>query len=135
MSELRQTLDHKGVTYQAQTAWVESTHIGREDHGLFAVDVRFAGDGWGQGMGGWAVDDVPLERGGPRRFTSGFGLALIEALIRVIGSGVWENLPHQPCLALREESYGAIRGVASLDGTRVVIFRDLWFEFYEEDRP
>jgi hypothetical protein len=135
MAEIESTLTHNGVTYAAAIVTIERTELGREDHGIFHTMLYVDGGGWGTGIGGYVLDDKPesLDGKSPRRGTA-FGMQwIIETVETVVGEyGRWENLVGKRIFILHEvgtSKFSAAgvncKGIASLDGKRVMIFSEV----------
>jgi hypothetical protein len=73
-----------GEEYSIEPARVESFSFGDPDHGIFTLNLKFTGNSWGQGLGGWVLDtyDDTLER----RIGTAYGLDLIMEVVSRIGS-------------------------------------------------
>lgn len=91
MSTIRTTVEHNGATYSAEHVIVESTFLGREDHGFLTFYLNYKGGDIGGSVGGFALDGKPAEPGG-RRPPTAQGLALVDEVIRVAGVESWEKL-------------------------------------------
>lgn len=135
MGELAATLDHDGTTYAADMVYINKTMLGREDHGIFTamLDVDLSG-GSSTHLGGFTLDDVP-PGSGQRRLGSAEGMEwIIRVIEAIVGEyGTWESLAGKRCLALYEPDVGKYsraghncKGIASVDGKRVVVFDDIW---------
>lgn len=76
-----------------ENATIESTMLGIEDHGVMILFVQCAGEGWGQGFGGYILDQAanPGTYDG-KRTASGFGIVLIREILEVVGVDNWEDL-------------------------------------------
>lgn len=132
MAEIESTLIHNDVTYAATIVTIERTELGREDHGIWHTMLHVAWDGSGTGIGGYVLDDKP-DKDRKRPGTS-FGMQwIIETVETVCGEyGRWENLKGTRCFMLHESAEGRYsragmncKGIASLDGKRVMIFADV----------
>lgn len=125
MADIESTLTHDGVTYAATIVTIESTELGREDHGIWHAMLHVEGTG----IGGYALDGKPEP--GERRPGTAFGMQwIIETVETVCGEyGRWENLVGKRCFMLHDPTEGQYnragfncKGIASLDGKRVMIF-------------
>ena len=101
-----------------ENAAIESTMLGVEDHGILTFRLTICGQGWGQRLGGYALDS---NRNGVR---TGFGpgLVAIREILDTLEVGKWESLPGT-----------LIRVRRGLVGTRrppVIghILKDKWFD-------
>ncbi|ASZ74595.1 hypothetical protein KHO57_gp020 [Mycobacterium phage Phabba] len=135
MAEIASTLTHDGVTYAANIVTIERTELGREDHGIWHSMLHVDGGGWGTGVGGYVLDDKPVERtsGSPRLGTA-FGMQwIIDTVTVVCGEyGKWEDMVGTRIFLLHEEGTSRFnaagmncKGIASLDGKRVMIFSEV----------
>lgn len=110
--ERKTTIEIDDVTYHAELATIERTHLGYEDHGIFAIGMHFAGSGWGQGDG---------LRGAAGPFAARYAAAVID----VLGCGTWEELPGRTVYVLRADTYGPIVGIAHPLENRSLIYGSL----------
>lgn len=107
------TVTHNGVSYFAEIANIESTFLGFEDHGIFTAVLRLSGYSWGQSTPGYALGGVGCSR-------------YIQGVLNGLGATSWEGLTGRRVLALREEPYLTIVGIADLlDEEKIVIFSEL----------
>lgn len=117
---------HEGVTYSAQVATIEGTHLGPEDHGMWTANLTCVGVGWGQGAGGYSLDTPADDERFNRRIGTAFGMDQIIAIVEAVGCGKWERLPGSRCLILRDGTgggwSGTIKGIADINAERVLIF-------------
>ena len=74
-----------------KNARIESTMLGREDHGImtFMIFVRF--DSAGCGVGGYAIDRYDKDT--KSRVFAASGLEAISKILDVVGVDKWEDLP------------------------------------------
>lgn len=95
------------MSYLAEIGKIESTFLGIEDHGMFALSVGFAFKGSGQAFGLYSLD-----------FVADDGVSWANRLIKAILSAAdvdqWERLKGRTLYVLRPEPYGLIRGLAPL---------------------
>jgi hypothetical protein len=67
---------------EIETAQIERTLIGFEDHGIFAVSLSFKGSGWGQGTGCYALGEMDsLDR-------------FVRGVLGALQVRQWEDLPN-----------------------------------------
>ncbi|MCG7607178.1 hypothetical protein [Mycobacterium sp. CnD-18-1] len=136
MSEIETFLTHDGVKYAATIVTIESTSLGREDHGIWQAMLYVGWGGCGTGVGGFALDGQPNRNvpPGDKRTPTAYGLQwIIEATETVCGEcGRWESLPGKQCFMLHDADSGPYdragfncKGIASLDGKRVMVFDDV----------
>lgn len=112
------SVEYRGVEYQVETAIIESTWIGVEDHGLFSINVNFVYDGGShQGTGHYAVGENG-EHLGP----------FVKGILDVVGGYAnWEELKGHRIYVLRDKGYnGRVRGIFSTDHQRVFMFEDIF---------
>ncbi|OBK22523.1 hypothetical protein [Mycobacterium asiaticum] len=132
MSTLTATIEHNGITYNAEPVLITKTFLGREDHGFFTATLSVdLGSGAGTSLGGYALDDKPGPDG--RRQPTAGGLEWLIRTIEVVGVDSWEALRGRRCYALFEadtDRYSRAgfncQGIASLDGKRVFLFAEVW---------
>lgn len=74
---------------EIENAKINSTFIGFEDHGVFAVNVDMSGESWGQGTGCYSLTDPQW----------------IANLLRVIKVNSWEDLPGKFVRVRRSNGY------------------------------
>lgn len=117
------TVDHEGRTYLGEVGKVERTLLGYEDHGIFTLYLYLDFAGSSQGAGGYFLDDYDKEK--DCRIPTLSGMRWIMEVMACVGAREWENVKGTTLVALREEPYGAIKGLARLDGSRVLIFADI----------
>lgn len=138
MTQIDSTLTHDGVPYAATIVTIERTELGREDHGIFQASLRVHwGGGSGTAIGGYALDgkpnpDGPL--GKHARTPTAYGMQwIIETIATVLGEyGKWEDLVgkrmfmlHAPMTDTYSRAGHNCKGIASLDGERVMIFEEV----------
>ena len=91
-----------------KNAKIVNTFIGIEDHGIFAWNIVFSGNGWGQGTGIYSIDTSALP--------------ILEKIVRLFGP--WEELKDKFVQIGREEDRGLIIGIRDiLDETKEVRLR------------
>jgi hypothetical protein len=143
MSSLKAQIEHHGVTYDAEVATINSTRLGWEDHGCFQaqLNVTYGSGGSGTSIAGMILDTVPATRepGSERRPTL-FGMAMIQGLICTLAGdfGNWESLKGQRIFTLfdpaDEPRHGFLcKGVASIDGRRVLVFDEVLRQWEKGD--
>ena len=107
-------------------AKITGTMLGIEDHGILTFFVFLEGKGWGQGLGGFALDQYKdRERDGGERESIGAGLAAIRKILETVGVEKWENLPGT---LIRVERSGLGSSVPPRIGH---ILEDRWFDLGE----
>ena len=80
---------------RTENAKITGTMLGIEDHGIMTFFVFVEGDGFGGGMGGYALD----QHDGKDKPRSGSGHAYqaIRQILETIGVTKWEDLKGQNC--------------------------------------
>lgn len=75
-----------------KNAIIESTMLGREDHGLmtFMILVKFD-KGGSCGIGGWALDQY--DKNTKTRVFQAKSMEVISKILEVVGVETWEELP------------------------------------------
>lgn len=75
-----------------KNAIIESTMLGREDHGLmtFMIFVKFD-KGYSCGIGGWALDQY--DNNTKTRVFQAKSMEVISKILEVVGVETWEELP------------------------------------------
>lgn len=130
-------LTHNGVEYPASIMKITSTMLGYEDHGILTSSVACEGGVGGVSFGGYAYDQYD-KASEARVVGNGFGLDQIMQIMRVVGVSKWEALPGKQVAILESGSGGwgsRVVGISSLDGERVLIFKDhaqKWTELEEK---
>lgn len=76
---------------------IESADISIEDHGMVTFWLTLSGKGWGQGLGGWALDQAI--RGGDEREGWGPGIIAIRKILETVGVMKWSQLKGTLCRA------------------------------------
>lgn len=74
-----------------ENAKIASTFLGIEDHGILTFFVHVEGAGWGQGVGGYALDG--RQRRTESRIGYGPGLLAMRKILETVGVEKWEDLP------------------------------------------
>lgn len=104
------TIEHDGVTYDAEVARVTTYRLGREDHGIFTLQLGFEGPAWGQSLPAMALDEYDRET--ESRKTGEYAAKYIMEVADRLGS---PGTTGQRVLVLRETPYGDIKGFAVLE--------------------
>ena len=120
------TVQHNGSTYYAKVARIESTMIGTQDHGILTAFLHCEGDGWGVGVGGFALDQY--DKAAEKRITTAYGLDHIVQIMTTVGVDTWEKIPGREVLVLfdSEHSWGSKAvGLAHIsDESKVLILKE-----------
>jgi hypothetical protein len=135
MADIESVLTHNGEDYAATIITIERTELGREDHGIWHTMLHVRWGGAGTGIGGYVLDGKPESREpGSKRPGTAFGMQwIIETVETVCGEyGKWEDLRGARCFMLHDVAEGRYnragfncKGLASLDGKRVMIFSEV----------
>lgn len=142
MTEIDSTLTHHGVSYAATIVTIERTELGREDHGCWHTMLQVNWNGCSTGIGGYVLDDMPGPESRHRRGTA-FGMQWIMEIVETVCGkyGRWEDLKAARLFMLHELTEGKYsragincKGIASLDGQRVMIFAEVKDRVKETDR-
>lgn len=107
------------MTIRIENAFVESTMLGREDHGIMTAFVFCKGEGWGCGFGGFGLDTYDKSK--DRRVGVAFGIEFISRILETLEVSEWEKLKGTP---LRVETEGWGGGITKI-GHYV---KDKWFD-------
>ena len=91
---------------ETKNARIESTMLGREDHGIatFMLDLDYGGVG--QGAGGYALDEPQKDSTGKfiKRVGTACGMDLILRVLDVLEVETWEKLPGTFCRVKSEHA-------------------------------
>lgn len=118
------TTDHNGVTYACEVMDAVEWRIGREDHGIFAALVDFYIDSHGQGLGWIALDKY--DRTADRRVGSAQGMEWLIRVTERLGPPVGKLPKPVPCVVLRDQPYGLIRGFSLLGSAEPLLVSDVF---------
>lgn len=110
-------LEHNGVQYFAELGKIDSTNLGREDHGImsFCLHLSFADGSTKQGAGAYNLNNHTI-----------FG-NMVTSILNLFGCD-WEQLPGSRVWALREDQVGLIRGLMHENCRDVLIFKEVFDE-------
>ena len=125
MTKLEKEKFH-GKFYEAEIGVIESTFLGIEDHGILTFIIYLKFEGSGQGAGTYSLDGYDKTLG--KRVGSPAMAVVIRSILETVGVDSWEELKGKRVVALREESYGPIKGLTNLppDKTRYTIFEEIF---------
>jgi len=133
------TVEHNGTTYYGKVAKIESTYLGREDHGILTAYLNVKGDDWGIGVGGYGLD-TPIRDENDKfvgRQPTAYGLDHIVQMYRTVGVESWEKLPGREVLVLFDTPHvwgSTAKGIAHIsDEKRVLILADHAAEWKARD--
>lgn len=119
-SSIAVVVKHGGHEYSARHMTVKKTFLGYEDHGILTFNLDCEGGGYGQGVGGIALDGAPSQVGGSRTPQTS-GLALVTEVIKVVGADSWEGIPGKHVLILSDNT-GRSVGIANPLTGKVLVF-------------
>ena len=105
------------MIHTAENAVIESTHLGREDHGIFTCYLNLKFSSLGQSFGGYGFDRYDKEK--KCRVDAGYGIEFIARLLTVIGAESWEKLPGK-LVRIRRSNSVQITAIGN-------ILEDNWF--------
>lgn len=122
------TVEHNGEKYSAEINKIDSTFLGKEDHGILTAYLQCKGDGTGVGVGGYSLD-APGED--YSRIGHAYGIDWLLRVMSTVGVDSWEKLPGQRVLVLFPKAghWGQSPvGIANIDSGEALIFKDLFAE-------
>lgn len=99
-------------------AKIESTFLGREDHGIMTFVLDLVGEGWGQGFGTYSMDTY----NGEKRVPTLFGMAIIMGILDTLEVDSWEKLKGQ--IVRYKRKSGRIVAIGH-------IYKEKWFNINE----
>lgn len=130
-------VNHNGKDYLGEIGSIRSTRLGYEDHGIFtaSIDIYFGGGATGQGAGFMRLDRG--YRPDPNDYKTisvgtAYGMDHIIQIMRAVGVETWEALTGKQVIALRNDSYGTIEGLANTLNDNVVVFKEHAEQFKEK---
>lgn len=92
-------------------AKIESTFLGRQDHGIMTATLQVSYGGTGQGVGGFALDAPPTEgarEAGRRRVGTAYGMEWVVRCMDACGVDSWEKIKGRTIMVLfADDSWGA----------------------------
>lgn len=102
---------------QLQNGKIESTMLGREDHGIMTFMLQIDYGGSGQGVGG-------------------YGVAIISRILEVVDVMTWEELPGKHIRVIKQDSpYQArVIGIQNICTDARIIFQELADEYAAEPK-
>jgi hypothetical protein len=122
------TVEHNGKSWSAETMRIRSTQLGMEDHGIWTAYLHCEGAGTGVGVGGYCLDEKPIEIGGTRRRVgSAYGLDWLMQVCSIVGVRNWEDLRGIAIYVLYDSDshWGqSPQGIANIDTGKALIFKD-----------
>lgn len=102
-----------------QNAVIESTMLGREDHGIMTAYVFLKCEIGSAGFGGYALDGY--DEASKERIGVAFGIAFIMNVLDIVEVDKWEKLPGKPCRVDTEGWGGRILRIGHF-------MKDKWFD-------
>ena len=110
------------MTDEERNAVIERTTLGIQDHGIFTFMLMMDCGSFHQGAGGYALDHNPAHISGSKRVATEYGMAMIMAILRIVGVDTWEELPGK-AIRLKIES-GTIVAIGNLLNDEWLHFKD-----------
>lgn len=105
-----------------KNAKIQSTMLGREDHGIMTFRIYIAADGIACGVGGYCLDE--FNSATQTRVFRAKSMEAISKVLEVVGVDKWEDLPGK---YIRFEDNGWGSTVIKIGN----IIEDKWFDFSE----
>lgn len=124
MVSVRIDVTHNNVAYEGRIETIDEAFLGWEDHGIFAMSLKFRDGSSYQGTPPYCLSS--------RGKGTAFGLGWVMAAMKVVGVEQFNELRGKQAIVLRPSPSGFISGIASLDGNRVFIFEELRNEYPKE---
>lgn len=118
-----------GKKYNCKPATIKSTMLGFEDHGIMSFWLTCDGDGWGIGVGGYALDS--WEESKKKRVPSVLTGAVVAEVLECLGVESWEKLPGTRIHVLFDgDAWGSrAKGITNYTMTKAVVLDDLMKEY------
>lgn len=106
-----------------KNAIIESTMLGREDHGLmtFMIFIKFD-KSCSCGIGGWALDEY--DKSTKTRVFQAKSMEVISKILEVVGVETWEELPGK-YIRFEDDGWGST--ITKIGN----IIEDKWFDIRE----
>ena len=101
---------------EAKNAKIDSTMLGREDHGIMTCMLFVNYGGACQGFGGYTLDGY--DKGLEKRVGSAYGMEFIIRVLETVGVTRWEELPGKHLRV--KADHGKIHSIGN-------IIEDKWF--------
>lgn len=102
-----------------KNAKIQSTMLGREDHGIMTFMIYIAANGFSCGIGGYCLDEFDSTT--KTRVFRAESMEVISKILEVVGVDKWEDLPGQ---YIRFEDNGLGSIVTKIGN----IIDDKWFD-------
>lgn len=107
-----------------ENAKITYIQLGYEDHGIMTLMIGLEGDGWGQGYGGYALDEYDKEK--KKRVPTQRGFEAVAELMKTLSVKDLYDL---------KEKYVRIKVDGIACGTKIKaigdLIKDKWFSFEE----
>lgn len=107
---------------EIKNAIIQSTMLGREDHGIMTFMIYIGGDGFNCGVGGYCLDE--FDSATQTRVFRAESMEAISKVLEVVGVDKWEDLPGK---YIRFEDNGCGFTVTKIGN----IIKDKWFDLKE----
>lgn len=104
-------IEHNGQIYNTETGSITQTRLGRQDHGIFTLELRVGNHGTSRMLGGYALANT------------GFGMEQIKSILKVAGVQLWEELKGRTVLVVLDDDDRAI-GLAHTMDDEIYIFEE-----------
>lgn len=76
-----------------KNAKIQSTMLGREDHGIMSFMINISSDGFYCGVGGYCIDE--FDSATKTRVFRAESMEVISKILEVVGVDKWEDLPEK----------------------------------------
>lgn len=127
-------IDEKPIRL-AELGKIKSTSLGFEDHGIFTSYLQLDFSGYGQGFGGYGLDDYNKQT--DERVSHDALYHWMTNVMRIVSVDEWEKVAGKLVYALRNEPYGKIIGIASVPAVtghyRVFIIEEMFETLRKKD--
>lgn len=107
---------------EIKNAIIQSTMLGREDHGIMTFMIYIGGDGFNYGVGGYCLDEFYSAT--QTRVFRAESMEAISKVLEVVGVDKWEDLPGK---YIRIEYNGFGSTVTKIGN----IIEEKWFDLKE----
>lgn len=107
---------------EIKNAIIDSTMLGREDHGIMTFMIYIRCDGFNCGVGGYCLDE--FDSATQTRVFRAESMEAISKVLEVVGVDEWEDLPGK---YIRFEDNGLGSTVTKIGN----IIKDKWFDLKE----
>jgi hypothetical protein len=107
------------MSKKVENAVVKRTQLGIEDHGILTAFLHVGSGGWGQGFGGYTLDQYDETR--KKRIGGKHAGIFVRRVLETLGADDWEKLPGTPCRIRRDIVSGPIVAIGHFTDNK-------WFE-------